>query len=93
MRSNIISQKALSSLVDQVNSKLLDQQTKRGINPIDIKQIKLLFGYGKIAIALIGSDHRTNGGIIRMLSNGYNLTKTNAYSHIWLLLDLLYTTL
>jgi hypothetical protein len=91
MRSNIISQKALSSLVDQVNSKLLDQQTKRGIS--DIKQIKLLFGYGKIAIALIGSDHKTNGGILRMLSNGYNLTKTNAYSHVWLLLDLLYTTL
>ena len=91
MRSKSINQKALSSLVDQVNAKLLDQQTKRGIS--DIKQIKLLFGYGKIAIALIGSDHKTNGGIIRLLSNGYNLTKTNAYSHIWLLLDLLYTTL
>jgi hypothetical protein len=91
MRSKSINQKALSSLVDQVNAKLVDNQTKRGIS--DIKQIKLLFGYGKIAIALIGSDHQTNGGIIRLLSNGYNLTKTNAYSHIWLLLDLLYTTL
>jgi hypothetical protein len=91
MGSKSINQKALSSLVDQVNAKLVDNQTKRGIS--DIKQIKLFFCYGKIAIALIGSDHQKNGGIIRLLSNGYNLTKNNAYSHIWIIYDLLYTTL